>query len=298
MGETKWVFQDEGFVEARQHKKDFNSWWRCSICLLDWGLYPDVRLTPAPKAWQKDFHTWKTDWGPRSDTMSTGIPWRKNTWARSLPVSEAKGNLGKDTRWATLENLSTTVKITEIPSDQGRPETKSKAMCDQGTKLVLARVAKALYLLLQQTTLAQMYSLMCLTRVGYQKEHLSSSMVKFLPRWQENLSVWVQRITWKQTAEGTYKRLGGLEPGSGSPSRASCSLFDIQGTLCYDTGGRKATGAIRLRALQLRRKLLGQGIRFYVSGPGMVGSKFSKLNRPKKRNHFACQESNLLVLCI
>lgn len=47
-------------------------------------------------------------------------------------LSLAEGSLGKATKWVTLENWSTKVKITMLPWEGGKPVIKSSAMCDQG----------------------------------------------------------------------------------------------------------------------------------------------------------------------
>lgn len=46
-------------------------------------------------------------------------------------VSKAEGSLGREMKWADLEILSIIVRITELPSETGKPVTKSRAMCDQ-----------------------------------------------------------------------------------------------------------------------------------------------------------------------
>jgi hypothetical protein len=45
-----------------------------------------------------------------------------------LAVFLAEGILGNGTRCTDLENRSTTVRIVALPSDGGRPVTKSRAM--------------------------------------------------------------------------------------------------------------------------------------------------------------------------
>lgn len=79
-------------------------------------------------AWQKAYQTWEVNWGPRSQTMSMGMLWRRNTWfTNRSAVSDAEGNLGRAAKCAALGNLSTMVSIVVI----GKPVTKSKAMWDQ-----------------------------------------------------------------------------------------------------------------------------------------------------------------------
>ncbi len=79
--------------------------------------------------------TGRDDCGPLSDTTSTGRPWIRKMWSTTTcAVSLAEGSLGKGTKWATLEKRSTTIRITVLPFDGGRPETKSRARCDQGER--------------------------------------------------------------------------------------------------------------------------------------------------------------------
>lgn len=47
-------------------------------------------------------------------------------------MSLADGSLGRGTNRTILKNLSTTVSITELPSETGSAEMKSKEMWDQG----------------------------------------------------------------------------------------------------------------------------------------------------------------------
>ena len=48
-----------------------------------------------------------------------------------LAVSLAEGSLGRGMMWAALETQSTTVRMAVLPSDGGRPVTKSREMWDQ-----------------------------------------------------------------------------------------------------------------------------------------------------------------------
>lgn len=40
-------------------KSASSSWLHLSVCLLDCGWYPEVRLDVASRVWQKAFHTWE-----------------------------------------------------------------------------------------------------------------------------------------------------------------------------------------------------------------------------------------------
>lgn len=73
------------------------------------------------------------NWGPLSETTSTGIQWSWKTWfSSSWPVSLAEGSLRKGTKWAILEKRSTMVRMTVFPSEGGRPVTKSMEISDRG----------------------------------------------------------------------------------------------------------------------------------------------------------------------
>lgn len=47
-------------------------------------------------------------------------------------LSGLKGNPGRAIKCTIIENLSTTVSIVLLPSELGRPVTKSMVTCDQG----------------------------------------------------------------------------------------------------------------------------------------------------------------------
>lgn len=51
---------------------------------------------------------------------------------RRSPIPAAEGSSWRGTKCADLETRPTTVRTTAFPSDRGSPETKSKAMWDQG----------------------------------------------------------------------------------------------------------------------------------------------------------------------
>lgn len=46
----------------------------------------------------------------------------------SMAASLVEGSLGRGIKWVALENLSTTVRMVVLPSDGGRPVTKSREM--------------------------------------------------------------------------------------------------------------------------------------------------------------------------
>ena len=97
------------------------------------GLDSKDRLADNPMSELNAFQNWYENYGPRSETMSTGSLWIRKTcctisWAVSLP----EGSLGRGMNWAALENQSTTVRMAVMPSDGGNPVTKSRDIWDQG----------------------------------------------------------------------------------------------------------------------------------------------------------------------
>ena len=62
--------------------------------------------------------------------MSWRIPWSRNTC--TFAVSRAEGSFESGTKCTALEKRSTIVSTTVLPSEGGRPVTKSTAMCDHG----------------------------------------------------------------------------------------------------------------------------------------------------------------------
>lgn len=51
-----------------------SSWFILSVWPLVWGWNPEERLAVAPRVWQKAFQSWEENCGPRSETMSAGMP--------------------------------------------------------------------------------------------------------------------------------------------------------------------------------------------------------------------------------
>lgn len=64
-----------------------------------------------------------------ADSMSESRLWSRNT---SLPSTSDEVSLGRETKWADLENLSITERMTVLLYDSGKLEKKSRAMCDHG----------------------------------------------------------------------------------------------------------------------------------------------------------------------
>ena len=118
LGRVLWAYSAHGSWEdqvvelenARQRREVLMAWFALSACPLVCGWKPELRLTEAPRAEQKDFKTVDVNWGPRSETMSCGMPWGRNTsHTRISAVSRADGSLGRWMKWANFENRSITV---------------------------------------------------------------------------------------------------------------------------------------------------------------------------------------------
>ena len=71
-----------------------------------------------------------SNWGPRSEIISCGISWRQKTrCTRRLAVSKAEGRGAEmGNKLTDLENQSTMMRITLLPSDGSRLVTNSTAM--------------------------------------------------------------------------------------------------------------------------------------------------------------------------
>ncbi len=127
-GNELWVYsaqfscwlQVEGLWEAKHRSIWPRSWFTRS----DW---------PLVCGWMVSLQKCGTNWGFLLETTSSGRPWILKTWSMiTQAVSLAEGSLGRATKWTALEKRSTTVRITVLPLDRGRPVTKSRSICDQG----------------------------------------------------------------------------------------------------------------------------------------------------------------------
>lgn len=80
----------------------------------------------------KALQTCDVNRGPLLSTILEGVSWSRKTWSTSrLAVSSAVGSFSRARTCAALENWSTTITITVLPLDGGRPVTKSRTMWDQ-----------------------------------------------------------------------------------------------------------------------------------------------------------------------
>ena len=70
------VDQEAGLWLTKQRRVVSRSWLILSVCPLDWGWKPEDRLTEAPTRLQNSFQNIDVNWGPWSETMSVGSPWK------------------------------------------------------------------------------------------------------------------------------------------------------------------------------------------------------------------------------
>ncbi len=131
--QDSWSHHDAGVRKVKLRNMPPRIWLVLLACPLVCGWNPDDRAGEAPIWWQNSLQNWEANWGPLSDTMSEGRPWILNTWSTmTWAVSRANGNLERGMKLAALEKRSTTVRITVLPAESGRPVTKSNAMWDHG----------------------------------------------------------------------------------------------------------------------------------------------------------------------
>ncbi len=102
--------QDDGSADTTQRRTLSKSRLARSAWPLVCGWYPEDRLAVAPSCRQNSVQNFDTNWGLLSETTSTGRPWMRKTWSKTIvAVSLAEGNLGRGIKWVAFENLSTTV---------------------------------------------------------------------------------------------------------------------------------------------------------------------------------------------
>ncbi len=125
--------QEDGLLAAIHLSVVSRSWLSLSVCPLDSGWNPEDRLTVAPRDWQNAHQNREENWGPRSETMSCGMPKTRKMWfITNSAVYFAVGSLGWGINRAALENLSTTTRIVVLPCDSVSPVIKSMERWDQG----------------------------------------------------------------------------------------------------------------------------------------------------------------------
>ena len=78
-------------------------------------------LVVVPRIWKRRFQKWEINGAPRSETMSSGNPWRRTTFAKiRFVVSKPEMALEHGIKCAILVNRSTTTKMESCPSKSGK----------------------------------------------------------------------------------------------------------------------------------------------------------------------------------
>lgn len=70
----RWELQAVGCWADMHLSVFFRLWFVCSTWLLNWGWWPEDRLTDVPRAAQNACHTLEVNCGSRSLTMFRGRP--------------------------------------------------------------------------------------------------------------------------------------------------------------------------------------------------------------------------------
>ncbi len=154
------------------------------------------------------------NWGPLSDTMSSGIPkFRKMWWKRVSAVSKAMDNPRRGICLQAFENLSTTTKMVVYLSEGGRSVAKSFPRWDQGrcgmgsrTNLPSGRrrgvevMAQTEQLLTKRATSWAM--------LGHQYRFRRSERVRWMPGWPDPGEVWMESRRVRRKAVGIWSEHG------------------------------------------------------------------------------------------
>lgn len=193
-----------------------------ALFLAHWSVCLSVALTNVHKVSQK----WETNCAPLCETTSTGKQCSLKTRLNiSSAISFAKGSFFTGMKCTILENWSTTVIITVLPSEGGSPVTKSKAMWDQGQCGVGRGHSSPFLQWLDPLLRAQMeqaatYSSTSAFIEGHQNLCEAWNIVLLTPGWQDSGDECAQCINADLWSGGTNKWLHGHPSGEGLDSRA------------------------------------------------------------------------------
>ncbi len=159
--------------------------------------------------------------------------WILKTWVTIIwAVSLAEGSLGRGIKCAALENRSTTVRMTVLPADEGRPVIKSRATWDQGRDGMgrgLSRPAggELLDFVWAQTVHEAIKRRASRSRVGHQNRWRMAESVPLTPGWTVNLEEWAHWSTAKRAVTGTKRRFLGTLRGTTERERARLTSLSI-----------------------------------------------------------------------
>jgi hypothetical protein len=85
------------------------------------------------KVWQRCFQKWEANWGPRSETMVSGSPYKQKIFERNSSARpSASIVVEQGAKCRSFVRRSTTTHIASKPFELGRPVTKSMEMSRQG----------------------------------------------------------------------------------------------------------------------------------------------------------------------
>lgn len=134
---------------------------------------------------QNALHTLEVNYVPRSDTMSPGRPWTRNTWWKSTVVVSFSG-----IRQHVLENRSIATSIVLNPSDSTKCVTMSRAMWDHehcGIGRGSRRPVWSWWLILDWAQVTHVSTNSCTFRVseGHQNQLCIRAVVWHMPGWPE-----------------------------------------------------------------------------------------------------------------
>ena len=187
-------------------------------------------------------------------------------------VSLEEGSLGRAMKCTALEKRSITVRMVVLPSDGGKPVTKSRAMWDQG-RLGMGRGrrrperGRIEVLFWAQVAHGAIKERTSASIVDHQNRRRMKSNVRVIPGWQVSLEEWAQTSTLDRTAPGTNKRLGGPVPGSGCclcARRTTDSTSQVRVAI-KQVGGRMFSGPVQGFSGEYRRDR-ASGLTFWEPG--------------------------------
>ena len=138
-----------------------------------------------------------------------------------------------------------------LPSDGGRPVTKSRAMWEQG-RLGMGRghsrpeQGRVEVLFRAQDAHTAIKELTSASIVDHQNRQRMKSNMRVIPGWQVSLEEWAQTSTLDRTASGKNKRLGGPVPRSGCClcARRTADSTSQVSVAIRQVGGRMVSGLV------------------------------------------------------
>ena len=233
--------QEEGLCAMMQWRAVSKSWFALSVCPLDYGWYPDVKLQVVPIALQNARQTWDVNCGPWSETMSVGSQCSLKTWrAKRSAVSAADRSLVSGMYWTIFEKRSMIVRMVVWPLEDGSPDQGRLGM-GRGNR----RPAGGWWdgLLLAHTMQAATNLLTSLAWPNHQKCSRKNRNICWAPGWQLSLDECPHWRTLARTSSGMNRRLWGPVPGSGWECWAPWTTVSISQVLAPVNRGKGTMGS-------------------------------------------------------